>query len=125
MDFLEVLWTVFVIYALIFVLFTLFRVIMDLFRDHELSGWWKAAWIIFLLVLPLIGLLTYLIARGRGMTERSIQDAQAAQAQFDSYVKDVAGSGGPAQEIAAAKSLLDSGAISAEEFERLKAKALG
>jgi hypothetical protein len=124
-DFLEVLWTVFVIYALIFVLFTLFRVIMDLFRDHELSGWAKAGWIIFLLVLPLIGLLSYLIVRGRGMAERSMQDAQAAQAEFDSYVKDVAGSGGPAQEIAAAKSLLDSGAISSEEFERLKAKALG
>jgi hypothetical protein len=124
-DFLEVLWTVFVIYALIFVLFTLFRVIMDLFRDHELSGWAKAGWIIFLLVLPLIGLLTYLIVRGRGMAERSMRDAQAAQDEFDSYVKDVAGSGGPAQEIAAAKSLLDSGAISAEEYEALKAKALG
>lgn len=124
MEFLEVLWTVFVIYALIFLLFALFRVVMDLFRDHEISGLAKAAWLIFLLVLPIIGVLAYLIARGPRMAERDARARQAARAEFDSYVKDVAGGGGPAQEIAAAKGLLDSGVIDQQQFEALKAKAL-
>jgi len=123
-DFLEVLWAIFVIYALLFVLFTLFRIIVDLFRDHELSGWGKAGWLIVLLVLPLVGILAYLIARGPGMAARAAQDQAAAQAEFDDYVRQAAGAGGPAQEIAHAKGLLDAGAITAEEFEALKAKAL-
>lgn len=124
MDFLEVLWTIFVIYALLFVLFTLFRIIVDVFRDHELSGWGKAGWLLVLLVLPFVGILVYLIARGPGMAARAEQDQRAARAEFDDYVRQAAGSGGSAQEIANAKSLLDSGAISAQEYETLKAKAL-
>jgi hypothetical protein len=123
-SFLELIWTVIVIYALLFVLMTLFSVIVDLFRDHELSGWAKAGWFIFLLAFPLIGLLVYLIVRGQGMAKRAYKQHEAARAEFDTYVKDVAGSGGPAQEIADAKSLLDSGAITQEEFDALKAKAL-
>jgi ABC-type multidrug transport system fused ATPase/permease subunit len=121
---LDLIWTVIVIYALLFLLMTLFSIVVDLFRDHQLSGWWKAGWLILLLVLPIIGALIYLIARGQGMAERAQKQQQTARAEFDSYVQDVAGSGGPAQEIAAAKSLLDSGAISQDEFEKLKAKAM-
>lgn len=121
---LDLIWTVIVIYALLFLLMTLFSIVVDLFRDHELSGWWKAGWLIFLLALPIVGALVYLIARGKGMAERAHRQQQAARAEFDTYVKDVAGAGGPAQEIAAAKSLLDSGAITEDEFAALKAKAL-
>ncbi|MGD9571518.1 MAG: SHOCT domain-containing protein [Thermoleophilia bacterium] len=121
---LDLIWTVIVIYALIFLLMTLFSIVVDLFRDHELSGWAKAGWIIFLLVLPIIGILVYLIARGKGMAIRAAKQQEKARAEFDTYVKDVAGAGGPAQEIAAAKSLLDTGAITQEEFDALKAKAL-
>jgi hypothetical protein len=123
-SFLELFWTVIVIYALLFLLMTLFSIIVDLFRDRELSGWGKAGWLIFLLVLPIVGALVYLIARGQGMAHRAAKQHEAARAEFDSYVKDVAGSGGPAQEIASAKSLLDSGAITQAEFDALKQKAL-
>jgi len=122
---LDLIWSVIVIYALLFLLMTLFSIIVDLFRDRELSGGAKAGWFILLLVLPLIGALAYLIVRGQGMAERAQKQQQAAKSEFDSYVKEAAGTGGPAQEIASAKSLLDSGAISAEEFAALKAKALG
>ncbi len=121
---LDLIWTVIVIYALIFLLMTLFSIVVDLFRDHEISGWGKAGWLIFLLVLPIIGALVYLIARGKGMAIRAAKQQQAAKTEFDSYVKDVAGSAGPAQEIAAAKSLLDAGTITQAEFDSLKAKAL-
>ena len=122
---LDLIWSVIVIYALLFLLMTLFSIIVDLFRDRELSGGAKAGWFILLLVLPLLGALAYLIVRGQGMAERAQKQQQAAKSEFDSYVKEAAGTGGPAQEIASAKSLLDSGAISAEEFAALKAKALG
>lgn len=124
MEFLEVLWTVFVIYALIFLLFTLFRVVVDLFRDHEMSGVAKAGWLIVLVVLPIIGLLAYLIARGPRTAERDANASRAARAAFNGYGKDVAGAGGPAQEIAAAKALRDSGTINQAEFGALEAKAL-
>lgn len=123
-SFLDLIWTIIVIYALVFVLMTLFSILVDLFRDHEVSGWQKAGWVILLLVFPLIGILIYLIVRGRGMAMRAQARQREAQSEFDTYVKDVAGSGGAAQEIAHAKSLLDSGAITQQEFESLKAKAL-
>ena len=115
------------LWAFIFVsyLFALFAIISDLFRDRKLSGWWKAVWIFFLIFFPIVTALVYLIARGRGMAERQIATAQQYKAAQDEYIKSVAGSGaGAADQIAQAKSLLDSGAITQAEFETLKAKAL-
>jgi uncharacterized membrane protein YcjF (UPF0283 family) len=120
----DLIWTIIVIYALFAVIMMMVSIVADLFRDRDLSGWAKAAWLLLLIALPLVGILLYIIVRGRGMSERAIAQQQAARAEFDGYVKDVAGSGGPAQEIAAAKQLLDSGAISQDEFAALKAKAL-
>ena len=124
-SFLDLFWTIIIIYALFVVIMMLVSIVADLFRDHELSGIAKAGWVILLLVFPLIGILIYLIVRHEGMAERAAAQQKAAKAEFDSYVKQTAGTGGPAQEIASAKSLLDSGAITQEEFDALKAKALG
>ena len=120
----DLMWTIIVVYALFVVIMMLVSIVADLFRDTELSGVAKAGWLLLLLVFPLLGILIYVIARHNGMVERAAKQQQAVKSEFDSYVKDVAGSGGPAQEIAAAKRLLDSGAISQEEFAALKAKAL-
>ncbi len=102
----------------------LFQIIGDLFRDHELSGWWKALWIIGLIVLPFLVALIYLIARGKGMAERHMAAVQTAQKQTDQYIKSVASASAPADQIASAKALLDAGTISQAEFDQLKAKAL-
>jgi UPF0716 family protein affecting phage T7 exclusion len=114
-------WTfVFVMYLMV-----LFQIIADLFRDRELSGWWKALWVIFLIIFPFLAALIYLIARGRGMAERHAGEMRQAQAATDQYIKSVASQGAsPADQIASAKSLLDSGAITQQEYEQLKAKAL-
>ena len=110
-----------------FVFFTylmaLFVVIGDLFRDHKLNGWWKAVWIIFLIFVPFLTLLVYLIARGKGMSERGLAQAKEYKAAQDQYIKSVAGAS-PSEEIAKAKSLLDSGAITQAEFDHIKTKAL-
>ena len=121
----DLMWTIIVIYALFVVIMMLVSIVADLFRDHELSGWGKAGWIILLLFFPLLGILIYVIARHKGMVERSSRQQEALRSEFDSYVKGVAGSGGAAQEIAAAKGLLDSGAITQDEYDALKTKALG
>ena len=105
-------------------LMVLFQIIIDLFRDRDLSGWWKALWIIFLIIFPFLAALIYLIARGRGMGERQAGQMRRAQAASDQYIQSVAGRSNPAEQIASAKSLLDSGAITQEEFDKLKAKAL-
>lgn len=115
------------LWAFIFVayLFALFAVISDLFRDRKLNGWWKAVWIIFLIFVPFLTLLIYLIARGPGMAERNMADAKKYQAAQDDYIKQVAGAGAsPSDEIAKAKSLLDAGTISQAEYDQLKARAL-
>jgi len=101
----------------------LFQIVGDLFRDHELSGWWKALWVIALIVVPFLSALIYIIARGRGMAERQVKTAVQMQKQTDDYIRQTAGRS-PANEIADAKTLLDSGAISPTEFEALKARAL-
>ena len=124
-SFLDLIWTIIIIYALFVVIMMLVSIVADLFRDRGLSGWAKAGWVILLLVFPLLGILIYLIARHEGMAERAAAQQKAAKAEFDSYVRETAGGGGPAQEIAAAKDLLDSGAITQEEYDALKAKALG
>jgi hypothetical protein len=121
--FLNILWTMIIFFCWVAWIWILILCFSDLFR-RDISGWAKAAWVVFLIVLPFLGVLIYLIAEGKGMTERRISDAQASQAQFDQYVKSVASDSGSAGEIAKAKELLDSGAITQQEFESLKAKAL-
>jgi Short C-terminal domain/Phospholipase_D-nuclease N-terminal len=120
----DLLWSMLVFFAWIIFFWLLFIVFGDLFRRHDISGWGKAGWTIFVILLPFLGVLIYLIANGQGMAERSAKDVQTAQAQTDAYIKSVAGSGAPADQIARAKELLDSGAISQAEFDQLKAKAL-
>ena len=105
-------------------LMVLFQIIIDLFRDRDLSGWWKALWIIFLIIFPFLAAIIYLIARGLGMGERQAGEMRRAQAASDQYIQSVAGRSNPAEQIASAKSLLDSGAITQDEFDKLKAKAL-
>jgi hypothetical protein len=122
--FLDVLWSMIIFFAWVAWLIILFRVIADIFRRHDTSGWGKAAWLIFVIVLPFLGVLIYLIANGDEMGKRDLEQARAAQASMDDYVKSVAGSGGAAAEIDKAKQLLDSGAITQAEFDAIKAKAL-
>jgi len=119
----EALWTVFVIFFLVIFLMILFSIFGDLFRDHEMGGVAKALWVLALILFTPLAALIYLIVRGGGMAKRA-QAAQAeAQQQFDDYVRQTAG--GSAAEIAKAKELLDAGTISQEEFDSIKAKALG
>jgi hypothetical protein len=106
-------------------LMVLFTIIGDLFRDHSLSGWAKAAWVLFLILVPFLAALVYLIARGDGMRERALAQQQEAQKQFDSYVRQTAGSGSAADELATLARLHDERKISDEEFERAKAKIVG
>ncbi|WP_233245536.1 SHOCT domain-containing protein [Homoserinimonas hongtaonis] len=127
MSLLQNFWDLIVWFLWIFVfvayLMALFSIIADLFRDRELSGWWKAVWLLFLFVVPFLTALVYLIARGRGMAERQYEQVAQAQSATDNYIRTVAGSN-PSDEIATAKSLLDSGAITPAEYETLKARAL-
>ena len=121
----EILWTTLVIFFMVMYFMILFSILGDLFRDHDTSGWGKAAWMLFLVIAPFLAALIYLIARGNGMAKRSMAAQADAQKQFNEYVQSVAGSGSPSDQIAQAKQLLDSGAIDQAEFDRLKAKALG
>jgi Phospholipase_D-nuclease N-terminal/Short C-terminal domain len=124
--FLDVLWTMLVIFAWIIWFWLLITVFSDLFRRHDTSGFSKVLWIIFVIILPFLGVFIYLIVNHDGMTERNVNMAKAQQAQMDDYVRSVAGSGGgAAAEIEKAKGLLDSGAITQAEFDSIKAKALG
>jgi hypothetical protein len=118
----QVMWTILVLFAWILFFWLLFAVFGDLFRRHDISGWGKAGWSIFVIFLPFLGCFVYLITQGRHIAERNVQEAQTAQAQLDSHIKSVAG--GSAEQIAKAKELLDSGAISQAEYDQLKAKAL-
>jgi hypothetical protein len=99
-------------------------VISDLFSRHDIGGWGKALWMLFVIVVPFLGVFIYLIAQGKGMGERRAAQVQASQQEFDSYVRQVAASEGPADQIAKAKQLLDSGTIDQAEFDRIKAQAL-
>ena len=122
--FLDVMWTMLVFFAWVIWFWLLITVFADLFRRKDTTGWSKALWIIFVIVLPYIGVLVYLIAEHDGMADRSMQQVQAQQQQADSYIKSVASSADPAEQIAKGKQLLDTGAISQAEFDSLKAKAL-
>ncbi|WNG90477.1 SHOCT domain-containing protein [Mycobacterium sp. ITM-2016-00317] len=123
-SFWDYFWSLLVIFAFIAYLMILFNILVDLFwRDHTTSGWVKALWVVFLIVFPYLTALVYLIARGKGMAERAREQALEAKQQTDAYIRQAAGRS-PAQEIADAKALLDTGAIDQREFESLKAKAL-
>ena len=119
----EFLWSLLIIFFMVTFFVILFNVVVDVFRSADMSGGAKALWLIFIIVLPFIGLLAYLVVRGDDMHRRQAKAAADTQDAFDDYVRSVAG--GPAAEIESAKRLLDAGSISQEEFERLKAKALG
>ena len=122
-NFWSIFWWLFCVYAIFAFLWALFMVIGDLFRDHELSGWWKAVWILFLAFVPFLSLLVYMIARGKGMTERSMAQARKSQEATDAYIRQVTAAS-PSEEIAKAKALMDAGTISAAEFERIKSKVV-
>jgi hypothetical protein len=122
--FLDVFWTMLVFFFWVIWIWLLITVFADLFSRHDISGWAKAAWTAFVIVLPYLGVLVYLIAQGKHMAERKAAQVNASRAEFDDYVRDVAGDSGPSDQIAKAKQLLDSGAIDAAEFEQLKRKAL-
>jgi len=125
MTFGEFLLGLLVIFFMIVFFMILFSILIDLFRSHDLSGWAKAGWVILIVILPFLGMLIYLIARGQGMTERSMKKAEQQQSAADKYIRDVAGSGGgPSDEIARAKQLLDDGTITQDEYDSIKKKAL-
>lgn len=127
MSFWESLWNIIVVFfwAFVFVaaLFALFMILTDLFRDRELKGWKKAIWIVALIFLPILTALIYIIARGDGMAKRSAKEAREAQNATEQYIRSVATTS-PTEEISKAKALLDSGAISADEFNSIKRQIL-
>jgi hypothetical protein len=122
--FLDVLWTMFIFFLWIVWFWLLFTVFVDVFRRHDIGGGKKTIWLIFVIILPFLGVFIYIITQNDGMTQRNLDRAQAQRAQFDSYVRDTAGGGGAATEIANAKQLLDQGAITQAEFDAIKQKAL-
>ena len=117
-------WTIFMIFLWVIWFWILITVFIDLFRSHDLSGWAKAAWFIFILLIPLIGVLVYLIVRGSKMHQHQVQDAQAQDQQFRRYVQEAAGPQSSADELAKLAKLREQGVITAEEFDREKAKIL-
>ena len=121
--FLDVLWSMVIFFMFVIWIWLLITVFADVFRRHDIGGGMKAIWMIFVIVLPYLGVFIYLIAEHDGMAERSTEQMKAAQAQQDDYIKSVAGSS-PADQVAQAKSLLDSGAITQAEFDTMKANAL-
>jgi hypothetical protein len=125
LNFWNVFWEILWFFFLFIWILILINILLDLFRDHSESGAMKALWVIFIVLLPFLAVLVYLIARGKGMAERNAARHAAAQAQFDSYVQTAAGGGtSAADQIHKAKTLLDNGAITQAEFDQLKAKAL-
>jgi predicted PurR-regulated permease PerM len=122
--FLDVLWTMLVFFLWIAWFFLLFRIVADVFRRRDIRGGKKALWLIFILFVPFVGVLVYLIVNDDSMVRRDMEHAQASQAQFNEYVRTVSASGGAASEIDRAKQLLDNGTITQDEFEAIKAKAL-
>jgi hypothetical protein len=123
--FLNIFWTILIFFAWVAWIWIAITVLVDLFRRTDLSGMGKAAWVVFVIVLPFLGVLAYLIVNHEGMAERSSKEVAASQAQFDDYVRKTAGTDGPASEIEKAKKLLDSGVITQAEFDAIKAKAIG
>jgi hypothetical protein len=123
--FLDILGSMLFFFCFVIWIWLLFAIFADLFRRHDVGGWGKAGWVVLLIFLPLLGALLYLGTQGKGMAERKAEEMAAAQSQFDQYIRQTAAGDGPASQISQAKQLLDSGAISQQEFESLKQKALG
>ncbi|HEX6249393.1 MAG TPA: SHOCT domain-containing protein [Nocardioidaceae bacterium] len=124
MSFWDIVWFILITFAFMAYLMVMFAIISDLFRDPDASGFAKAVWIITLIFLPFITSVIYLIVKGKDMGERQVRSAEQMRQQQDAYIKQVAGSAAPTEQIAQAKSLLDSGTITPAEYERLKEKAL-
>ena len=120
--FLDILWTMIIFFAWVAWIWIVITVFIDVFRRHDIGGWAKAGWVVFVIVLPFLGVLIYLIAQHDGMRERTLEQTKQQQQAMDQYVRDTAG--GSATEIAKAKELLDQGAITQAEFDSIKAKAL-
>lgn len=124
MSFWDIVWFIIITFAFVAYLMVLFYILSDLFRDKETSGFLKAVWIIALIFVPFLTSVIYLVARGRGMSERSMREAEFVKQQQDAYIRDVAGKSSPVDQIAQAQSMLDAGVISQTEYDQLKAKAL-
>ena len=124
MDFWDVVWFIIISFAFVAYLMVMFSILTDLFRDRETGGFAKAVWVIALIFLPFLTALIYLVARGRGMADRSMKEAKSLQQQQEAYIKDVAGTTSPVDQVAQARRMLDAGEISQAEYERLKEKAL-
>ena len=122
--FFGVLWSMLIFFVWVAWFMLLFKIVGDVFRRRDIGGGAKTLWLLFVLFVPFLGVFIYLIANNDEMAKRDMERAQAAQAQFNDYVQQAAGSGGPAAEIDKAKTLLDSGAITESEFAAIKAKAL-
>ncbi|MET0561566.1 MAG: SHOCT domain-containing protein [Gaiellaceae bacterium] len=122
--FLDIFWSMFIFFLFVIWIWILITVFADVFRRKDIGGGMKAIWIIFVIVLPYLGVLIYLIANHDGMADRNIAHMQKQQQATDQYIQSVAGSGGAAAEIEKAKGLLDSGAITQAEFDTIKQKAL-
>jgi uncharacterized membrane protein len=121
---LDIIWSMLVLFGFVIWFTLLITVFGDIFRRSDISGWGKAGWMLLVVALPYLGVFIYLITQGARMAERKGEETRARRAEFDEYVRDVAANGGSTEEIAKAKGLLDSGAIDAAEFDRLKQKAL-
>ena len=124
---LEVIWTIIVFFAWVIWIWAVISILSDVFRRHDIGGWGKALWTFFIILVPFLGVLVYLISQGKGMAERNVEMLQARQKMYEQHIREVAGAsggGGAAGEIANAKALLAAGDITQEEFEQLKRKAL-
>ena len=126
MPVLDVLWTMLVFFLFIAWIWVLVSVVADVFRSDDLSGWAKALWVIFVIIIPWLGVLVYLIARGDEMAQRNVDDANAMEAARRAYIQDAAGSSAsPAEELTKLAALKDSGVISDDEYAKLRAKVIG
>jgi len=122
---LDFFWTMLMVFLFVLWIWLLIYIFMDIFRSHDMGGWAKALWVIFIVVLPWLGVLIYLIARGGSMQERGLKQAQRQQQEFDQYVRQTAGSASPAEQLEKLSELRASGALNDADYEKAKAKVLG
>ena len=122
--FLNIFWSMIIFFVWVAWIWTVIAVLSDLYRRHDVGGWGKALWTLFVIVVPFLGVLIYLISNGHEMAQRNVKQVQAAQSQYEERVREIAGSADPASQIETAKKLHDAGTITDAEFEKLKAKAL-